>query len=252
MIDPATASLVSLSRASRFAVAVCLLVGSWALADDGPPSPDRTKRERQSGLGLFHRSKQKCGTLGYGPPGLHSGFQGFGLGYHQGYGYGGDALGVEAEGGHPFYGGPGYPHPDPCLRRLGGITPFAYYAGHGYPSPDHPNFYGGFGPNLLIADQPVVRIEGERIDPGVFGGFTGGPVDPERRFAPFTSAAGGVDAGSDSMVPSTPAVDPTAPVNPAAAPFPTTDDSAIRLPANSATSAITAKPSVGSDRARKR
>src|SRR5262249_25944161 len=44
------------------------------------------------------------GTLGYGKPGLYPGFQGFGLGYHPGYGYGGAALGVGADGGYPFYG----------------------------------------------------------------------------------------------------------------------------------------------------
>ena len=38
-----------------------------------------------------------AGTLGYGPPGIYPGFQGFGLGYHLGYGYGGDALGSRAE-----------------------------------------------------------------------------------------------------------------------------------------------------------
>ena len=41
-----------------------------------------------------------CGTLGYGPPGLHPGFQGFGLGYHLGYGYGGKrAAGSGCRGG---------------------------------------------------------------------------------------------------------------------------------------------------------
>src|SRR5262245_47937450 len=91
------------------------------------------------------------GTLGYGPPGVFDGFQGFGLGYHLGYRYGGDALGVGAEGGYPFYGGPGYPHKEPRLRRLGRIVPFCYFGGPGYPTPDHPNFFGGFGP--LVPDQ---------------------------------------------------------------------------------------------------
>src|SRR5512135_3687906 len=72
---------------------------------------------------------QSMGTLGYGKPGLYPGFQGFGLGYHRGYGYGGDALGVGAGGGYPFYGGPGYCHPWPALRRIGGITPFPFYGG---------------------------------------------------------------------------------------------------------------------------
>ena len=49
------------------------------------------------------------GTLGYGPPGEHPGFFGFGLSFHPGYGYGGNGLGVGAYGGYPCYGGPGYP-----------------------------------------------------------------------------------------------------------------------------------------------
>lgn len=49
------------------------------------------------------------GTLGWGPPGLHLGFYGFGMGFNPGYGYGGYGLGVGADGGYPFYGGPGYP-----------------------------------------------------------------------------------------------------------------------------------------------
>ena len=57
-------------------------------------------------------------------------------GITSGYGYGGDALGVGADGGYPFYGGPGYPHPWPRLRRFGGITPFPYYGGPGCPTPD--------------------------------------------------------------------------------------------------------------------
>src|SRR5436309_1585417 len=74
------------------------------------------------------------------------GFQGFGLKYHPGYGYGGDALGVGAGGGYPFYGGPGYPCAEPRLRRLGKIVPFPYYGGPGYPSPGHPNYFGPVGP----------------------------------------------------------------------------------------------------------
>src|SRR6516164_5664685 len=41
------------------------------------------------------------GTLGYGGYGLYPGFSGFGLSFHLGYGYGGYALGVGAEGGYP-------------------------------------------------------------------------------------------------------------------------------------------------------
>src|SRR5262245_53512917 len=56
-----------------------------------------------------------------------AGFYGFGLGYHLGYGYGGSALGVNPDGGYLFYGGPGYPHCWPTLRRCGPITPFPYF-----------------------------------------------------------------------------------------------------------------------------
>src|SRR5262245_60135764 len=53
-----------------------------------------------------------------------TGREGFGLGYHLGYGYGGRALGVGPFGGYAYYGGPGYPQPAPQLRRFGKITPF--------------------------------------------------------------------------------------------------------------------------------
>src|SRR3954463_14895548 len=100
-------------------------------------------------------------------PGPGPGFQGFGLGYHLGYGYGGKAYGVGPDGGYPFYGGPGYPHPGPPLRRFGRIPPFPHYAGPGYPTPDCPNYFGPTGP--LVADQAVVMV-GD--DSGGYGGFS--------------------------------------------------------------------------------
>jgi hypothetical protein len=145
-----------------------------------------------------HHGAKGVGTLGYGPPGLHPGFQGFGLGYHPGYGYGGNALGVGAEGGYPFYGGPGYPRCDPPLRRIGGINPFPYFGGPGYPTPDHPNFYGGVG-GPLVPDQPVITIESDPNLPfsaSHYGDYTGSVPDPEARFAPFTLRAA---AGAMSM-----------------------------------------------------
>ena len=138
-----------------------------------------------------HKDGPAYGTLGYGPPGLHAGFQGFGLGYHLGYGYGGEALGVGADGGYPYYGGPGYPHSAPPLRRLGPIVPFAYSGGPGYATPGHPNFFGGVGP--LVGDQPVIQIEsepGEADDANGYGAFSGTLPYPESAFAPFTTAAG--------------------------------------------------------------
>lgn len=165
--------------------------------------------------GLLHRGHKPApvtmrhhaegvGTLGYGPPGLHPGFQGFGIGFHPGYGYGGSGLGVGATGGYPFYSGPGYPHPSPRLQRIGGINPFPYYGGPGHPTPCNPNFYGGVGP--LVANPPVITILG---DPGEanyasgFGCFTGAYPYPESFFAPFTSAAaaGGTASGVSATQP---------------------------------------------------
>jgi membrane-associated protease RseP (regulator of RpoE activity) len=141
------------------------------------------------------------GTLGYGPPGLFPGFQGFGLGYHLGYGYGGSALGVGAEGGYPFYGGPGYPHPAPVLSRHLAIVPFCYFGGPGYPTPEHPNFFGE--PGALVGDNPVVTFE---PDPAVpiqengYGPFHGALPYPESTFAPYSTMIGeyGTDNASTS------------------------------------------------------
>jgi hypothetical protein len=168
----------------------------------------------EDGHGLFHRRKAGttaavhhapgAGTLGYGPPGVHPGFQGFGLGYHLGYGYGGQALGPGAFGGYPFYGGPGYPHPWPRLRRIGGINPFPHYGGPGFPTPAHPNYYGGVGAPLAV-DAPVVTIlpePGEADYASGFGTFTGAVPYPESYFAPFTTAAA---ASGTSGAPSMPA-----------------------------------------------
>jgi hypothetical protein len=148
-----------------------------------------------------------AGTLGYGPPGVFPGFQGFGLGYHLGYGYGGTALGTGAEGGYPFYGGPGYPCLEPRLRRLHYITPFPYFGGPGYPTPDHPNFFGAVGP--LQADKPVITIGDDRYDVG-FGMFTGAIPYPESVMAPFTTsaAAGGSASGVITPAPSPPPTNP--------------------------------------------
>jgi PDZ domain len=163
------------------------------------------------------------GTLGYGPPGLYPGFQGFGLGYHLGYGYGGDALGVGAEGGYPFYGGPGYPHPWPRLRRFGRITPFPFYSGPGGPTPECPNYYGPVGP--LFAGPSVVdagREPGQADDADGYGAFTGALPYPEMALAPFitAAAAGGSSRGVSS------ASSPNAPPNPTPASGETLDEHA--------------------------
>jgi hypothetical protein len=57
---------------------------------------------------LPHHRALTYGSLSY-CPGIYPGFQGFGLSFHLGYGYGGYGLGTGAFGGYPNYGGPGYP-----------------------------------------------------------------------------------------------------------------------------------------------
>jgi hypothetical protein len=118
------------------------------------------------------------GFLGYGKGGLYPGFQGFGLKYHPGYGYGGDAYGVGVFGGYPFYGGPGYPHCAPQLRRFGRIAPFSYYGGPGY-SAGYSNYFQGIG--QLFIDRPVVMV-GDRSEldyASGFGPFTGAVPFPD-------------------------------------------------------------------------
>jgi hypothetical protein len=180
---------------------------STGIAGDGEtPSPKRDKVNKQK----QGAQQSGLGTLGYGPPGVHPGYQGFGLGYHLGYGYGGQALGVGADGGYPLYGGPGYPHPWPRLRRAGGITPFCYFGGPGYPTPECPNYFGGVGP--LSPDQPVVTFE---VDPTLptsgfgYGTFDGTLPYPESTFAPFATLYG---EGGVSPKPSP--APPAAPVTP--------------------------------------
>jgi hypothetical protein len=187
-------------------VYACVLSVSPCRAQ-GPPEGAAICSTCQKPVTGHHRHPGPgVGTLGYGKPGLYPGFQGFGLGYHLGYGYGGDALGVGIDGGYPFYGGPGYPHPWPTLRRFGAISPSPHFIGPGGPSPDHPNYFGGVGP--LAPDQPVVIIENDPRDPTYkegYGCFTGMIPYPETAFAPFVTiaATGGLSSGvSPSSSPS--------------------------------------------------
>jgi hypothetical protein len=118
------------------------------------------------------------------------GFYGFGLGYHLGNGYGGRALGVGPDGGYPFYGGPGYPHCEPPLRRLGHIVPFAYYGGPGGPVPGQPHYFGGVGP--LAPNESVVTLTDEAGNPdsGVgYGPFNGAIPYPDTFFSPNATRA---------------------------------------------------------------
>lgn len=199
----------SAPRAMVLALGIAILPGSTSLGDDGPGVA--AQKVEKSGKIFPKKRPTTQGTLGYGPPGLHPGFQGFGLGYHPGYGYGGAALGVGAEGGYPFYGGPGYPHPAPPLRRIGPVAPFAFFGGPGGPTPTCPNFFGGVGP--LAPDQPVVRFLGETPESGYAGGygeFNGSIPYPESTFAPFTTAAGD-EAKGESKPPTPPMTQPPIP-----------------------------------------
>ena len=128
---------------------------------DLPEAVSRPPPAQAPGNGLHGHTGPGYGTLGYGAPGIQPGFQGFGLGYHRGYGYGGDALGVGAEGGYPQYGGPGYPHPWPTLRRIGGINPFYFYGGPGGPTPDCPIYYAG----PSARSRPMSRWSRSRMAP---------------------------------------------------------------------------------------
>jgi hypothetical protein len=175
------------------------LLPCLALATAACAGPAAAAGDEDAGHGLFHgRKAARTGVVHHAP----------GAGT-LGYGYGGQGLGPGAFGGYPFYGGPGYPHPWPRLRRIGGINPFPHYAGPGGPTPAHPNYYGGVGAPLA-ADVPVVTIlpePGEADYASGFGSFTGAVPYPESYFAPFTAAAATVGtSGSPNMPP------PVAPV----------------------------------------
>jgi hypothetical protein len=173
MIPPGHDDGRALPRALALMIGIGILLGSDSRAFGG---------------GLLERRDWDLGTLGYGPPGLHPGYDGFGLRYHPGYGYGGHGRGVGAGGGYPFYGGPGYPHPAPPLNRLGRLEPFPYYGGPGHPSPGHPHFFGGVGP--LVVDPPVIEVgsPGDLGHSSGFGPYTGARPYPETLFAPYSSA----------------------------------------------------------------
>jgi hypothetical protein len=176
----------------RFSLGLGVWIGmiSYGMADEKIPAANTTVCPKCQQLGPHHHDGSTTGTLGSGKPGLNSGFQGFGLGYHLGYGYGGDGLGVGADGGYPFYGGPGYPHPWPTLRRLGPIMPFSYFGGPGGPTAACRNYFGGVGP--LVADRPVIEIESEPGEADYrtgYGNFTGSLPYSEAVLAPFTSRA---------------------------------------------------------------
>ena len=148
--------------------------------------------------GRFKHNNLEEGTLGWAEYGLYPGLYGFSLRWHLGYGYGLYALGVGADGGYPFYAGPGYPHEPPHLNRCGPESPYAYFGG-----PDD-SLFGGFNfyqpVGGLAVTKPVVGIgepgdfgfvgeNGERNPGADFASFTGAIPYPETQFAPYASAA---------------------------------------------------------------
>jgi PDZ domain len=201
-------------RALALALGIGAFAGTSVKADDGT-------------LGDFHEGRFKHnhlseGTLGWAEYGLYPGLYGFSLRWHLGYGYGRYALGVGADGGYPFYGGPGYPHEWPRLRRFGPATPFAYYGGPDHPREGDCNYYTGIGG--LVIEKPVVTIgapgdlgydnENGDVTPGTsFGAYTGAIPYPETFFAPYASAA----ATTGSSGAEGPARPLTGPPNPRAA-----------------------------------
>ncbi len=139
--------------------------------------------------GFFQKHIWGSGTLSYGGFELFPGFPGFGLSFHRGYGYGGNGLGTGAEGGYPYFGGPGYPHPAPVLRRCGGIAPFLYYGGPDYPRFGDSNYFSEVGPLSVRPPVAVVVTHGQIGYSGNFGEFTGTLPYPDKYFAPFVEAA---------------------------------------------------------------
>jgi hypothetical protein len=196
--------MVSLALRSRRLLGMALVgaVVTWALggsrtrADDAEPVD--TGHAAQLNSTAYHKHQEGYfGTLSYGPPGVFPGFQGFGLAFHPGYGYGGAGLGVGAEGGYPFYGGPGYIHPGPALQRLHHELPFLHYGGAG-----EPFTYGE--PGRLVATEHVAIIgNGHEFGyTGNFGTFTGAFPYPESLFAPYTVAAARGAMGGTGAAPS--------------------------------------------------
>ena len=171
MSSPVRVGLRHASPSVSLVSGICVLALSWTAAYGGGPGADAP-----------------------GDPGPHvkrgqsPGFQGFGLKFHLGYGYGGRALGAGPEGGYPYYSGPGYPHEPPPLRRLGRIAPFAYDGGPGYPCRAGSHYFEPTGP--LVVDPPVVTSALDPRDipyPSDFGPFSGAIPYPELLFAPYAS-----------------------------------------------------------------
>lgn len=186
-----------------------------------PPTPSYLQPEVNTSYATegHSHSHSLLSSPTYGTMGVFPYYQGFGLGYHLGFGYGDNAIGVGPNGGYPFYAGPGYPHASPRLRRFGHLVPFAYYGGPGGPSPEHPNYYAGVGP--LVGDRPVVTMNDAPPTENGYGNFTGVMPYPDDQFARFTAqAAARGTSGSGAGMSSGEADDEPASRNPEAASVP--------------------------------
>jgi len=157
---------------------------------------------RAEGLGHGSEHGRMPGNPSLHGPSAYRGFQGFGLGFHPGFGYGGNGMGVGPHGGYPFYGGPGYPHPAPQLRRGCGINPFPYFGGPGHPTPNCPIYYTPVGP--LSADPPVITVGSDGGYGSGYGGFTGTLPYPESAFARAITSAETTEPARSSPTASAP------------------------------------------------
>jgi hypothetical protein len=195
---PMISQVVSYCRLSLSVLTLTL--GIWVLlVSSAAASGDDDGVKYEGNMLHYGGGGPGFGILGYGRYGVYPGYYGFGLKYHPGYGYGGKGLGVGADGGYPFYGGPGYPHPWPKLNRFCGITPFPYFGGPGFMGPPYCNFFGD--PGQLVNNEDVVGI-GDRSDDAAVGGyrygsagssdygmFSGAIPYSESHFGPFAAAA---------------------------------------------------------------
>jgi hypothetical protein len=193
--DSPMKSILGLARRLAFGVlglafAVSAFCESSAMAGDEGVSP-----------GFLQQHVTGNGTLSYGGYATYPGFPGFGLSFHAGYGYGGNGLGVGALGGYPFYGGPGYPHPAPNLRRCGGITPFLFYGGPGYPRYGYTNYFTEVGPLVIRESVAVITPPNTLGYTGNFGSYTGTLPYPDKYFAPFVEAAAMGSMDEQSRIP---------------------------------------------------
>jgi hypothetical protein len=177
-------------KAVRLALGIWVFSGSIVIGDDHGSAFHLEGRFKHNNLGY--------GTLGWAEYGVYPGLYGFSLRWHRGYGYGRYALGVGADGGYPFYGGPGYPHEPPHLRRFGPTERYAYCGDPGFPISGWTNFYQDIGG--LVVDKPVVSVgepgdfgyvgaNGERNPGADFGQFTGALPYPDTYFTPTAAAA---------------------------------------------------------------